>query len=178
MFKSNIDINDNYFYMPFGPVVLKPEDVGLKYSLLLQKYVKVDNETKWRKRLLYNTGWGQPYGYERLPELRFDDLLKLAFLSDHKTTLLTIREEESNKYGAIAIIMEKHISELIRFLAENINNDDLWENHLYKKNLKLFCFDQKYANGNGGIGFRSYEEILNNYPEWKSISQTVKELIY
>lgn len=178
MFKSEMDINKNYFYMPFGPVVLNTSEIGLKYNPLTQYFVKKADGTKWRKRVLFNTGWGQPYGYERLPELSFDDLLKLALLSDHKSTLLTISEEESNKYGAISVIMENHMVTLIDFLNVNINNEHLWSNQLYKNNLRLFCFDQRNSNGNGGVGLRSYEDMLNDYPKWKFISQRVKNFLY
>jgi hypothetical protein len=178
MFQSKINVNDNYYYMPFGPVMLSPKDVGLKRMPFTTYFVQEKSGTKWVECLLYNTGWGQPVGFERLPKLKFEDLLKLALTSDYKTTTLTVNEEESNKYGAIAVIMERYRLELIDFLAININNNDLWGNDLYCSNLKLFCFDDFNCKGNGGIGRKSYEEILNECPKWCDISQRVKELVY
>lgn len=178
MIKSEIDVNNNYFYMPFGPVVLESEEVGLKHSPFMSTYINKITGTKWKKCLLFNTGWGQPEGYERLPMLNFEDLIKLALLSNHQTTQLSIQDEESNKYGSIAVIMSRYILTLIEFLAINIGNNELWENILYRNNLKLFCFDNIKSKGNGGIGTKSYEEILNDYPEWLEISSKVKELVY
>jgi len=178
MFNSTININDNYFYMPFGPVTLHPKEIGLKPTFLKDIYVDNETGTKWRKCILYNTGWGQPEGFEKLPELEFKDLIKLALLSDHTTTKLSVQNEESNKYGAIAVIMERHINELIDFLSENLDNKRLFENELYRHNLSLFCFDAKIAKANGGRGMKSYEDVLNQYPKWRDISSQVKEKIY
>lgn len=41
MFNSTIDINDNYFYMPFGPVILDPKEVGLKRTPFTDTYVDI-----------------------------------------------------------------------------------------------------------------------------------------
>lgn len=178
MFQNRIDINENYFYMPFGPKF----DVDIKkYGIICTRegeYYQAKTGTKWARVLLYNTGWGQPYGYERLPSLSFESLVELALKSNPKTTKLKIIEEESNKYGAIAVIMERHISELIEFLYTNLSNKELLHNELYRHNLTLFCFDAKEAKTNGGVGMKSYEDMLNQYSKWHQISTKVKEQIY
>ena len=44
------------------------------------------NNSIYKERNLYNTvGFGQETGYEKLPELSFDDLIELALKSDSKT---------------------------------------------------------------------------------------------
>ena len=178
MFNSDIDINLNYFFMPFGPVKIDLNEIDLKYSIIDNLYYHKKTNSKWKKCLLYNTGWGQPDGFERLPELNFEDLIKLALKSDYRTTKLSISEEESNKYGSIAIIMERHVDELIDFLTINLENEQLFQNDLYRHNLTLFCFDTEIARSNGGIGNQTYEEILNHYPKWLEISKKVREKIY
>lgn len=178
MFNSTIDIHANYFYMPFGPAILDPKEVGLKRTSFTDIYVDKDTGIKWRKCLLFNTGWGQPEGFEKLPELKFNDLIKLALQSNHETTTLSVRDEESNKYGAIAVIMERHISELIKFLQKNLGNKELFHNELYRHNLTLFCFDAKEAKTNGGVGMKSYEDMLNQHTKWHQISEKVKEQVY
>lgn len=164
--------------MPFGPVTLDHKEIGLKPTFFKNIYIDNVTGTKWRKCLLFNTGWGQPVGFEKLPELNFDDLIKLALLSDHVTTELSVQEEESNKYGAIAVIMERHINELIDFLSRNLYNEKLFCNELYRHNLSLFCFDAKIAKSNGGNGVKTYEEILNQHLKWREISSQIKEKIY
>ncbi len=178
MFNSTININEKYFHMPFGPVMLETKEIGLKRTSIINIYVDNETGTRWKKCLLYDTGWGQPVGFEKLPELEFDDLIKLALLSDRATTKLSVKEEESNKYGSIAVIMERHINELIDFLSRNLDNNKLFGNELYRQNLRLFCFDAKIAKSNGGIGMKSYEDILNQHSRWRAISAQVKGKIY
>lgn len=178
MFNSTININDNYFYMPFGPVTLEPKKIGLKPTLSNDIYVDNKTGAKWRKCMLFDTGWGQPEGFEKLPELEFKDLLKLALSSDYATTKLSVQEEESNKYGAIAVIMERHINEFIDFLSGNLDNRELFGNELYRHNLSLFGLDARIAKTNGGSATKSYEDILNQYPKWREISLQIKEKIY
>ncbi len=178
MFNSTININDNYFYMPFGPVTLDPKEIGLRPTFFKNIYIDNKTGTKWRKCMLFNTGWGRPEGFEKLPELEFNDLIKLALSSDHATTKLSVQEEESNKYGAIAVIMDRHINELIDFLSRNLDNKDLFGVGLYRRNLSLFGFDAKIAKTNGGSGTKSYEDVLNQYSKWREISLQIKEKIY
>ena len=177
--KNTFDINSNYFYMPFGPTSISPEKYGL---------VPVDGSDEffydkkrgihWKKTLLYNTGWGRPYGYERLPELEFDNLLILALESDPHNTKLKVFEEESNKYGAVAVIMDRYVPHLLDFLSNNINNGTLFEKQLHRDNLKLFGFDAQYAGTNGGYSRESYEERLNKYPLWLEIADQIKSKVY
>lgn len=179
MIQNQLDITQNYFYMPFGPMFNENcEEYGLEYIRESGMYYQKKTNTTWQKVLLYDTGWGQPSGYERLPVLTFDSLMLLALKSDSNSTKLKPFESESNKYGAIAIIMERYISDLISFLKCNINNREFISNPLFLCNLKAFCFDDSLSKGNGGLGNRSYESILNDYEEWKQISKTVKEIIY
>ena len=178
MFSNRLDIDQNYFFMPFGPIGLKPEDQGLIYLPEENLYYMPLAGTKWRKTLLYNTGWGRPDGYERLPELPFSSLIDLALLSGTQRTKLSAFETESNKYGAIAVIMERYIKEFVEFLYSNIDNQELFGNSLFRGNLGKFCFDEKKAGTNGGDGGKSYEAILNQEKLWITISDRVKNFVY
>ena len=182
MFENHIDIDDNYFYMEDR---MESDEVMTKYGLVPVPggyYYQEKSATTWRKVTLYGTGWAQLEGFERLPPLPFESLIELALRSDHRTTKLTVREENGNVFGAIAIIMERHMDELIGFLSENLDNDELFGNGLYRSNLKLFCFDDTLKTpGFGGIGgrdHRSYEEMLDEHPGWHRISQRVIEQVY
>ncbi len=185
MFNKDFDINQNYFYMPFGPITfIKSKAKHLKASLLQSikfaqgVYVQKTKKTVWRSCWLYDTGWGQPIGFERIPPLSFCQLLQLALTSDGNTTKLSIEDEESNKYGAVAIIMERHITELLEFLKDNIDNDELWSNKLICSNLKAFCFDPRKEMQGGAIGNRTYEEIFKEYPLWNTMSDIIKAKVY
>jgi hypothetical protein len=174
---STIDLNKRYFIMPFGPTSITNKDVGLTKVPIANLYVDI-NGSKWRRCYLFNTGWGRPLGFERLPRLKFLDLLTLVLKSDYQNSTLSVREVESNQYGAASVIMDAYKEDLIDFLGCNIENRDLFENYLYQKNLKIFCFNSLYMKQMGGNGKYSYEEILNNYPAWREISKKVIELVY
>lgn len=176
VFSSPININEKYFHMPFGPTILAAKDVGLKRIPFTNLYTDIQTGTRWRQCLLYDTGWGKPVGYERIPELQFDDLIKLALCSDHKMSTLKVSEEESNKYGSIAVIMERHTIELIDFLANNLENESLFKNPLFNQNLKLFGFfsEQTYTQN----WVYSYESLLSKYSCWSEIAPIVKKHIY
>ena len=174
---SPIDLNKRYFIMPFGPTSITNKDVGLIRAPIVNLYVDA-NGSKWRRRYLFDTGWGRPLGFERLPRLEFLDLLTLVLKSDYQNSTLSVREVESNQYGAVSVIMDTYREELIDFLSSNIENKNLFENLLYRKNLKIFCFESSYMEHMGGNGKNSYEEILNTYPEWRKISKKVNELVY
>ena len=74
--------------------------------------------------------------------------------------------------------MEQYIPELIKFLECQLVNREIIEDSLMRENMKLFCFDKNKSPGIGGIGRKSYEDILNDYPDWLKISDTVKSFVY
>jgi hypothetical protein len=171
-----MDFNVNYFYLTyrFSPA---PEDFGLIHvgnSL----YKSKKDDALFRKTLSYDFGMGQEVGYERIPELEFSDLIALSIMSDINNSKLSVREEEMNRYGAVAVIMQRYVIEFILFLSENINDITFRSNKLYKKNLKVFCFDKDFYPSWGGVGTQNYIDILNHYPKWREISSDVTSFVY
>ena len=177
MTNTTIPLDSQYFHMQFGPVNLKAKDFGLKKIPLTNDYIDRDGN-KWKSRLLYNTGWGRPIGYERLPKLQFTDLIALVLFSDYNNSSLSIREVEENQYGAAAVIMDEYVPELIDFLSEKIKDDAFLQNPLFLRNLRIFCFDSSYMKECGGNGQQSYESILSGYPEWDSIAKKIIPRVY
>ena len=41
-------------------------------------YINVETGELYRKRLLYDFGWGQEKGFELIPQLSFDELIQLV----------------------------------------------------------------------------------------------------
>ena len=65
-----------YFYITIhfspdyeGKIFLKQQD-GL--------YINAETGELYRKRLLYDFGWGQENGFELMPQLSFDELIQLV----------------------------------------------------------------------------------------------------
>ena len=146
----------------------------------------------FQKRLLYDFGWGQEEGFELLPELSFDNLIRLVEqpivhsqrMFGRRHTNEEVRQANilrSNLYGAVAVIMQDYVQELIEFLSKKIDTDYFLRSSICE-NYKCFSFDSKKSKDEGkipgGVLTESYEEILNKYPKWKEISSRVIELVY
>ena len=150
--------------------------------------------TLFRKRKLYDFGWGNESGFEKLPALGFPELIRLIEIgyTPRKNTIFhkKLKPEElkenqirfANYYGAASVIMLDHIEEFIDFLSEKIQTDYFTDKRI-RQYYRVFCFDtqkemEQYGYCTGGILTESYEEVLNKYPKWRLISDTVKRQIY
>lgn len=145
-----------------------------------------------RKRLLYDFGWGQEYGFELLPVLSFPQLISLLeFRAAPRKKKFWERytEEEirsasvarSNVFGAIAVIMQDHVTELIDFLSEKIGTSYFSDGYI-RENYKYFSFStqkmREMGKLPGGILSQSYEDVLNKHPKWIDISSKVIDEVY
>lgn len=169
-----MDKNKKYFYITihFSP----------KYKDTIFTHVKGDlyrhekTGELFRERLMYDCGWGQENGFERLPQLTFNELIELVTSCNIK-----INYDFDNIVGAVSVIMQDHIEELIDFLSEQINTD-YFTNSIIRENYKWFAFstEKTWEIGKipGGILTQSYEDVLNQYPKWREISSQVIEKIY
>ncbi len=179
-----------YFYVTTHFMPKYEETTFKKYT----GDIYIHNETKeiYIKRPLYDFGWGQESGFELLPQLSFKELIVLVeqpldvpkrrFKWRYKPDeVLRIYTWRSNLYGAVSVIMEDYTAEFIDFLSGVINTD-YFSNPTLRKNYMCFSFNSEmtFKEGRfpGGIGTRSYEQILNDFPEWKKISERVIKQIY
>ena len=179
-----------YYYttIHFSPVYEGTTLVKRKDGL----FVKPETGEVYRKRLLYDFGWGQENGFEAMPQPSFEVLIKLVeqpMPPPQKARLRKYTELESeqfdlwrsNLYGAVAVIMQDYVQELIAFLNAKIDTT-YFSNSSIRDNFKCFSFDSKRAMQDGkipgGILARSYEEVLNDYPQWRKISARVVCQVY
>ncbi len=173
-----------HFSPPYEGSLLQETEAGLFRD-------RIDGSL-YRKRLLYDCGWGQEEGFERLPPLTFSELIKLVetpyaprtekwpnrnSTEDNKEYQIWI----SNLLGAISVIMSDHTEELIEFLSAHANQKHFSDSRI-RQNYKRFSFDPKKDEEEGripgGIGTRSYREVLDENPAWIRISGQVINLIY
>ncbi|MPN37894.1 hypothetical protein SDC9_185415 [bioreactor metagenome] len=140
---------------------------------------------------MYDYGWGQENGFEIVPPLSFNDLIQLVEYnySFNKKIWHIFSEKQiiqNNTYnynllGAVSVIMQDHIEELIDFLSKKINTD-YFANSEIRENFKWFAFSsQKTREAGkipGGILTQSYEDVLNQYPKWREISAQVVNQVY
>lgn len=141
-------------------------------------YILKHTNLKYRKRLLYDWGWGQELGFEIIPKPTFEELIVIVSNFD-----LTIRSNKlkMNFFGAISVIMQDYIEELIAFLAEKLQTD-FFENTQTKNNFSYFSFSSEETRNKGripgGVGNRSYEDVFKQYSQWLEISDKVIGSIY
>jgi len=168
---------ENYFYITINFYPQYEKKIFQKIDENNYKHLKTGDI--YRKRLMYDWGWGQEYGFEKLPQLSFVELLEM--ITEYKGKIFNYSKDYMNFIGAISIIMQDHIEELIDFLAKKINTD-YFSDKKTKENFKWFSFSSQKTREMGkipgGILSQSYEEVLNQYPKWQEISNTVKEKIY
>ena len=179
-----------YFYVT---VHFAPDYEGTLFSKYQDDlYINNDTGELYRKRLLYDFGWGQENGFELMPHLSFDDLIQLVeqpAVIPKKTFWRKYSQKEiqkadiwrSNLYGAVAVIMQDYVKEFIRFLSVKIETD-YFSNPSIRENFKCFSFDTQKSRCEGkipgGILTRSYEDVLNDFPQWGQISSKVIQQVY
>jgi len=144
-------------------------------------YLDQNTNTIYRKRELYDCGWGQETGYEIVPSLNFRELISLieTYRSDIQIQEKSIRF--SNLLGAVSVIMQDHIEEFIDFLSSKLESDYFDDNYI-RINFKWFMLStQKTYEAKmmpGGIKTKSYEDVIKNYPRWKAIEFEIINQIY
>ena len=180
----------SYFYIT---IHFSPQYEGTLFEKLENGlYKNIQTGELYRKRLLYDFGWGQEEGFELLPPLSFSALIRLLEQPAvrlqkkrlRKYTEAEIRQAEAyrnNVYGAVSVIMQDHVVELIDFLAQKIHTD-YFENADISENYKCFSFDSQEVKSEGkvpgGVLTQSYEEILNSYPKWRESADEVIRQMY
>ena len=179
-----------YFYIT---IHFSPEYEGTVLARLKDDlYINTETGETYRKRALYDFGWGQESGFELMPPLSFKELIKLVeqpgALPQKKRFRRCTSEEfmqadiwRSNLYGAAAVIMQDHAKEFIEFLAAKIETD-YFSDPSIRENFRLFSFDSQKTRDSGaipgGVLTRSYEEILSAYPQWETIASGVIDQVY
>ncbi len=179
-----------YFYITTH---FLPEYEGIVFEKYQDDlYINTETGEIYRKRLLYDFGWGQENGFELVPQLDFSNLIQLIEcpMELHRRKFRRVYTKEqfqqidiwrSNLYGAVSVVMQDYVEELITFLADKIDTN-YFSNPVIRMNFKCFCFDSRRtrAEGNipGGVRERSYEEVLKDHPQWNSISGKVINQVY
>ena len=137
---------------------MTPEDFGL----MLQEeatgtYVLPTDRSLWKRRQLYDFGWGSEMGYYRIPLPGFDHLIKLVLSS-------SVWE---NRYGAAAILLEDYPEPLL-VECEKLIADD----HFVQQNrefFKILGLDEP-INRSRVVG-KTHSDVLCDYKRWEAISR-------
>lgn len=147
----------------------------------------------FRKRLLCNRGWGQESGYVVWPELSFDKLIMLVTYfptSLRYNPLFPLSKKQGERYyilknnaeGAVSVIMQDHVDELVDFLSKNINTGYFNKRYI-RKRFQLFAFERYGAREfgaviGGSVGNKPYDVVFQEHPRWAEISDQVIREVY
>ena len=155
-----MNIKQKYFVASFRGDKIKPEDFNFKKIDGTEYYID-ELGNQWKEERMWDNGWGNEYGFIKLPEPAFEELWKLLF--------------ESNKFnnyrGASEILNNKYPSELKNKLQ-----------NLFDKSKKLSCKQIKRirllelgTNRNEVIGVNK-ETVEKDYNEWKKLKSDFERL--
>lgn len=161
-----MDVNENYFYMSFRFNKTKPQHFNLKISSEEKVYISTLDGSKWKQSEMYDFGWGNEYGFYKLPKLNFNELWNLLINSNI----------EENVNGAAHFILVHHPNELKNQLLNVLNNISALQNKLnFIRAIKIL----KVLDGINisGVFGKTLDEIRRDYSEWKWIGEKSKELI-
>ena len=176
-----------YFYITIN---FSPNYVGNELTPYTEGFFKDNNTGEiYKQRDLYDFGWGQERGFELMPSLPFEQLIKLIECPPPRVSLLKLKKRISlisiwkgNYYGAASVIMEDHLSEFVDFLAAKVNTD-YFSDPIIRKNYKCFIFDREIAREKGrryggSVHGEAYEDLLNKIPKWRMISNQIIRQVY
>lgn len=139
-----------------------PQDFGLVQDEKSGLFIMTTDNSLWKRRDLYDFGWGKEYGFYRIPlPKKLDELIDI---------IMNTRFEE-NKYGAAAVILDDFCEELL------IKSWDIFRNNNQFKYIELFKIlklDSPF-NRSGVLG-KNVEQITSEYLQWVELAQKVKKL--
>ncbi len=159
---ETIDINEKHFLASFRYDKSKPEDFGLRKVNGTEDFID-KNGNLWQNEILWDSGWGNEYGFVRLPEPNFDQLW----------LLLTESDIEDNLLGS-AELLTQYPNELKIKLQEIFKQNKKIERSLTKKlsHLDLLNHVMNHSNMKG----KRPEEVDADYREWKKLKEDFDKL--
>lgn len=156
-------MNEKIFMMSMRFNKEAPEDFGLIPSEDTDIYIMPSDKSLWKKRNLYDFGWGKENGYYKLPLPQFDDLVNIIMNSECK----------DNKYGAAAIILDDFNDNLLRKCQEILKDGKNAKK--YYDFFRILQLDIP-INRSFTLG-KNNKEISEDFEKWKYISMQVLKYI-
>ena len=157
-----IDINDKHFLASFRYNKSKPEDFGLEKVDGTENFVDKNGDL-WKNDILWDSGWGNEYGFIKLPEPNFDQLW----------ILLTESNINVNQQGS-AELLNRYPNELKIKLQDLFNRNEKIDRSLTKRlsHLELVAHVTNLSEMKG----KRPEEVDYDYREWKKLKEDFDKL--
>ncbi len=157
-----IDINQKHFISSFKYNKSEPEDFGLKKVDGTDHFVD-KNGILWKNEILWDFGWGNEYGFVRMPEPNFEQLW----------VLLTKSNVENNLLGS-AELLTHYPNELKEKLQTLFNRNERLNRKLTKRLSHLELLNH-VTNHSEVVGKR-HEQVDADYHEWKKLKEDFDRL--
>jgi hypothetical protein len=158
-----INPKEKYFLASFRYSKKKPSDFGLKIVNGEDYYIDKNNN-KWKNEYLWDNGWGNEYGFVRIPELNFDQLWILLVESDI----------ENNKLGAAELLNRDYPFELREKLKKIFQKTKVFDRNMTKR-LELLEVLTNVSN-HSKVHKVSPEKVNADYQEWKNLKSDFDRL--
>lgn len=154
--ESNIiNINEKHFMGSFRYDKSKPEDFGLKKNSKSEDFIDKNGDL-WRHAILWDSGWGNEYGFIKLPEPNFEQLWVLLIESNIEENLL----------GAAELLTYYPL--LVKDKLEQIFSQHETIDHNLTKRLSYLDILNHVMNHSEMKG-KKPEEVDADYREWKKL---------
>ena len=138
------------------------EDFGLIQTKDPEVFKLPSDSSLWKRRSLYDFGWGKENGFYRIPLPKFDGLVKLILHS----------KLEENKYGAAALILDDFGEELLLFCEEILKDRERAQ-----KYLEFFRILHLEIPINRSMTWgKTLKQINQDSEKWKKISDQINNL--
>lgn len=114
---------------------------------------------------LFDFGWGDEYGFVRLPELNFDKLWYLLLNSNI----------DNNIYGSASVISKVYFNELYEILIGIFNNPKDIITQPLKRTFKILGLEKR--TNKSSVEGKGWLEIDRDYRKWIQISEKVEQIL-
>lgn len=157
-----IDTNQKHFIASFRYNKSKPRDFGLKEIDGKDYYIDKDG-VLWKNEILWDSGWGNEYGFVRMPEPNFEQLW----------ILLTESNIENNILGS-AELLTHYPNELKEKLQSLFNLGKKVNRKLTKRLSHLELLN--HVINHSSVGGKRPEEVDRDYRKWKKLKEDFDKL--
>ncbi len=161
-----MDLTEQYFLTSFRFDKTTAADFGLLPSAeQADLFIRTSDGSVWKKKKLYDFGWGNEVGFVKQPELDFEGLWFLLLNSG-------IQE---NEYGAASELLEQYPEELLTRVEQLLTGNK--GGGLEPKQTRAFRILKLELplNRSKTIG-KSSEQISRDFDRWRAVSEKVSVL--
>jgi hypothetical protein len=159
---QTIDIDEKHFLASFRYNKSKPEDFGLKKVDGAEHFIDKKGNL-WQNEILWDSGWGNEYGFIKLPKPNFDQLW----------ILLTESNIEINQLGS-AELLTQYPEELKKKLQRIFKLNQKIDRSLTKKLSQLDLLN--HVMNHSEMKGKRHEEVDADYREWKKLKDDFDSL--